>query len=110
MTSPSPGHLFNTCSPGHLPFPRDVLTVSKRLAKEREEMCRELGRLHDNMIELHDNMILEMQVTILYKHGSIMLVYSWIFAELLWLLVLQVMSQENANLRKAGEGVEGGTR
>ena len=46
--------------------------MSKRLAKEREEMCRELGRLHDNMIELHDNMILEMQVCILFQHGSML--------------------------------------
>ena len=39
-----------------------MLSVSKKLTKEREEMCRELGRLHESMIELHDKMIMEMQV------------------------------------------------
>ena len=53
---------------------RDVLSVSKKLAKEREEMCKELSKLHESMIELHDKMIMEMQV----------------------------MAQENASLRKNG--------
>ena len=42
-----------------------MLSVSKKLTKEREEMCRELGRLHESMIELHDKMIMEMQVLVL---------------------------------------------
>ena len=42
--------------------PRDVLSVSKKLAKEREEMCRDLSRLHESMIELHDKMIMQIQV------------------------------------------------
>ena len=41
---------------------RDVLNVSKKLAKEREEMCRDLCRLHESMIELHDKMILQIQI------------------------------------------------
>ena len=41
---------------------RDVLSVSKKLAKEREEMCRDLSRLHESMIELHDKMILQFQI------------------------------------------------
>jgi len=53
---------------------KDVLSVSKKLAKEREEMCKELSKLHESMIELHDKMIMEMQV----------------------------MAQENASLRKNG--------
>ena len=43
-------------------FYRDVLSVSKKLAQEREEMCRDLSKLHEFMIELHDKMIMEMQV------------------------------------------------
>ena len=38
------------------------MSISKKLAKEREEMCRELRRLHDSTMELHDNMIMELQV------------------------------------------------
>ena len=41
---------------------KDVLSVSKKLAKEREEMCRDLSRLHESMIELHDKMIMEIQI------------------------------------------------
>ena len=41
---------------------RDVLNVSKKLAKEREEMCRDLSRLHESMIELHDKMIMQIQI------------------------------------------------
>ena len=41
---------------------RDVLSVSKKLAKEREEMCRDLSRLHESMIELHDKMIMQIQI------------------------------------------------
>ena len=41
---------------------RDVMSISKKLAKEREEMCRELRRLQDSTMELHDNMIMELQV------------------------------------------------
>ena len=44
-----------------LRFHRDVLTIGKRLAKERDEMCRELRRLHESTLELHDKMILEIQ-------------------------------------------------
>ena len=59
---------------------KEVLAVSKKLTKEREELGRELGRLHENMLELHDKMILEMQV----------------------------LSQENASLR-TGRAGQGGT-
>ena len=41
---------------------RDILSVSKKLTQEREDMCRDLSRLHESMIELHDKMIMEMQV------------------------------------------------
>ena len=44
-----------------------MLSVSKKLTKEREEMCRELGRLHESMIELHDKMIMEMQVQDIFE-------------------------------------------
>lgn len=37
------------------------MTIGKRLAREREEMCRELRRLHESTLELHDKMMLEMQ-------------------------------------------------
>ena len=40
-------------------FYRDVLTIGKRLARERDEMCRELRRLHESTLELHDKMIME---------------------------------------------------
>ena len=38
------------------------MSIGKKLAKERDEMCRELRRLHDATMELHDNMIMELQV------------------------------------------------
>ena len=38
------------------------MSIAKKLAKERDEMCRELRRLHDSTIELHDNMIMELQI------------------------------------------------
>ena len=38
------------------------MSVSKKLAQEREEMCRDLSRLHESMIELHDKMILQIQI------------------------------------------------
>ena len=41
---------------------RDVLLVAKKLSKERDEMCRELGRLYESMMELHNNMTMEIQV------------------------------------------------
>ena len=41
---------------------RDVLLVGKKLSKERDEMCRELGRLYESMMELHNNMTMEIQV------------------------------------------------
>ena len=43
------------------------MTIGKRLAKERDEMCRELRRLHESTLELHDKMILEIQA--LSKHN-----------------------------------------
>ena len=46
---------------------RDVLTIGKRLARERDEMCRELRRLHESTLELHDKMIMEMQTTTITK-------------------------------------------
>ena len=38
------------------------MSIGKKLTKERDEMCRELRRLHDATMELHDNMIMELQV------------------------------------------------
>ena len=38
------------------------MSIAKRLAKERDEMCRELKKLQDSTMELHDNMIMELQV------------------------------------------------
>lgn len=38
------------------------MSIAKKLAKERDEMCRELKRLHDSTMELHDNLIMELQV------------------------------------------------
>ena len=38
------------------------MSIGKKLAKERDEMCRELRRLHETTMELHDNMIMELQV------------------------------------------------
>ena len=52
-----------------------MLSVSKKLTKEREEMCRDLGRLHESMLELHDKMIMQ----------------------------LQVLAQENSSLRRGGQ-------
>ena len=43
-------------------FSRDVLALGNRLTKERDEMCKELRRLHESSMELHDNMIMEIQV------------------------------------------------
>ena len=62
----------NLLTPSFLP--RDVVSVSKKLAKEREEMCRDLSRLHESMIELHDKMIMQIQIlaqenTSLKKNG-----------------------------------------
>ena len=50
---------------------RDVLTIGKRLARERDEMCRELRRLHESTLELHDKMIMEMQTTTTKRGGGI---------------------------------------
>ena len=38
------------------------MSIAKKLAKERDEMCRELKKLQDSTMELHDNMIMELQV------------------------------------------------
>ena len=51
------GHLLP-----NLFFCRDVLALGNRLTKERDEMCKELKRLHESSMELHDNMIMEIQV------------------------------------------------
>jgi len=32
---------------------RDVLVMGKRLAKERDEMCRQMGRLYEDVTSLH---------------------------------------------------------
>ena len=77
-----PAMLLNCIITNQLCLRRDVLSVSKKLANEREEMCKELSKLHESMIELHDKMIMEMQV----------------------------MAQENASLRKNGITKEDNTR
>ena len=38
------------------------MSVGKRLAKERDEMSRELGKLQESVMELHDKLIMEIQV------------------------------------------------
>ena len=43
---------------------KDVLGISKKLAKDREDMRRELNRLYEAMMELHNNMTMEIQVNI----------------------------------------------
>ena len=58
-----------------------MLSVAKKLSKERSDLCRELSRLYDSMLELHNNMTME----------------------------IQVLAQENNSLRKSGADVsEGG--
>ena len=54
---------------------RDVVSLAKKLSKERNDLCRELGRLYDSMLELHNNMTME----------------------------IQVLAQENSSLRKSVE-------
>ena len=39
-----------------------MLALGNRLTKERDEMCKELKRLHESSMELHNNMIMEIQV------------------------------------------------
>ena len=46
------------------------MTIGKRLARERDEMCREIRRLHESTLELHDKMILEMQTTTAVRNGK----------------------------------------
>ncbi len=41
---------------------KDLIFIAKRLAKERDELCRDLGRLYDATMELHNNMTMEIQV------------------------------------------------
>ncbi|XP_064089445.1 uncharacterized protein LOC135203590 [Macrobrachium nipponense] len=41
---------------------KEVMSVARRLVKEREEVMRELSRLHDHMVEAHDNIIMALQV------------------------------------------------
>jgi hypothetical protein len=53
---------------------RDVLGTARKLSKERDDIFREVGRLYDAMLELHNNMTME----------------------------IQVLSQENASLRRNG--------
>ena len=43
-------------------FIRELMSVGKRLAKERDEMSRELGKLQESVMELHDKLIMEIQV------------------------------------------------
>ena len=40
---------------------RDVLVVGKRLAKERDEMCRQLGRLYEDATSVHQGLLLELR-------------------------------------------------
>merc|ERR1740128_112004 len=39
---------------------REVVTISKKLAEEREEMCRDLVKLQESMADLHTNIIKDM--------------------------------------------------
>ena len=41
----------------HVYTDREVLGVARRLVKEREEVVRELSRLHDHMVEAHDTIV-----------------------------------------------------
>lgn len=40
---------------------RDVLVIGKRLAKERDEMCRQLGRLYEDVTSLHQALLFELR-------------------------------------------------
>lgn len=52
--------VLNVCS---FSFPdcRDVLVIGKRLAKERDEMCRQLGRLYEDVTSLHQALLFELR-------------------------------------------------
>lgn len=40
---------------------RDVLVIGKRFAKERDEMCRQLGRLYEDVVQLHQALLFDMR-------------------------------------------------
>lgn len=40
---------------------RDVLVIAKRFAKERDEMCRQLGRLYEDVTSLHQALLFELR-------------------------------------------------
>uniref|UniRef100_A0A0N8DY86 Synphilin-1 n=1 Tax=Daphnia magna TaxID=35525 RepID=A0A0N8DY86_9CRUS len=40
---------------------RDVLVIGKRFAKERDEMCRQLGRLYEDVTSLHQALLFELR-------------------------------------------------
>ena len=46
---------------GLLRLRRDVLVIGKRLAKERDEMCRQLGRLYEDATSLHQGLLIELR-------------------------------------------------
>ena len=43
------------------PYCRDVLVIGKRFAKERDEMCRQLGRLYEDVTSLHQALLFELR-------------------------------------------------
>jgi hypothetical protein len=38
-----------------------VLVIGKRFAKERDEMCRQLGRLYEDVTSLHQALLFELR-------------------------------------------------
>lgn len=42
-------------------FYRDVLVIGKRFAKERDEMCRQLSRLYEDVTSLHQALLFELR-------------------------------------------------
>ncbi|XP_043201330.1 uncharacterized protein LOC122370120 isoform X2 [Amphibalanus amphitrite] len=40
---------------------REVLSVSRKLLREREDMCKDLSRLHESTLELHDRLLGQLQ-------------------------------------------------
>lgn len=39
-----------------------MLTIGRRLTRERDEMCKELKKLYEATLELHDKMTSEIQM------------------------------------------------
>lgn len=40
------------------PLLREVMSIARRLLREREQAVREISRLHEQMVEAHDDILL----------------------------------------------------